>query len=374
MLRHATPAGDRSCWLVRGRVTVNVAPPSGLFRASMVPPCASTIVRTIVSPIPRPCGFVVTNGVNSVPSTFGGRPVPESRTESRTSAASTCRRDRETPPGRRGPGHGVDRVHHQVHQHLLQEHGIAVDDARARRQVDDGFDLPRLQVVSDERQAFADDGVEVDRLPVKLTTSQHRPMPLDDLRGLDALRPDVGQDLLRRVGRRTIGVDHRSKRLGVVDHRAEGLTELVGNRRGQRRHRLTAAGVGGERQVPPAVALGLPPCAALGQEADDEQRLEGQRADRSKHGELVLLPQAWDCDGARRCPPAAGSPRSPTAATRARRTSVGKTVVRRHCDASRRRAVQDAGSHVGGAATEVAYGHQPSADDPMAKHRAHRSE
>ena len=54
---------------LRRRVTVNVAPPSGLFWASMLPPCASTIVRVIVSPIPRPCAFVVTNGVNRVPFT-----------------------------------------------------------------------------------------------------------------------------------------------------------------------------------------------------------------------------------------------------------------------------------------------------------------
>ena len=32
-----------------------------------------------------------------------------------------------------------------------------------------------------------DDGVKVDGLPLQLVTSQHRPMPLDDLRGLDAL-------------------------------------------------------------------------------------------------------------------------------------------------------------------------------------------
>ena len=102
-----------------------------------------------------------------------------------------CGRDREAPPGLRGLGHRVDRIHHQVHQHLLQEHRIAADDARTRRQIDGCFNLPRPHVVSDERQALMDDGVKVDRFPVQLMTSQHRPMPLDDLRGLDALGPDV---------------------------------------------------------------------------------------------------------------------------------------------------------------------------------------
>jgi hypothetical protein len=36
-------------------------------------------------------------------------------------------------------------------------------------------------------------GVKVDRFLVQLVTSEHCPMPIDDLRGLDALAPDVGQ-------------------------------------------------------------------------------------------------------------------------------------------------------------------------------------
>ena len=99
-------------------------------------------------------------------------------------------------------------------------------------------------------------------------------MAIDDLRGEDALGLDIGQDLADRVGRRTIGGDHHLKRLGVVHHRAEGLTELMRNRAGQRRHRLAATGVGGERQVPPAVDLGPLPCAALVQEPDDQERLD----------------------------------------------------------------------------------------------------
>ena len=102
-----------------------------------------------------------------------------------------------------------------------------------------------------------------------------------------------------------------AKRLGVVDHRAEGLSELMGNRGGQRRHRLTAAGVSRERQVPLAVALGLPPRATLMQQSDNQKRLDEQRAHRAEHGELVFLPQAWDSGSARRCRPATGSPRIP---------------------------------------------------------------
>ena len=122
-----------------------------------------------------------------------------------------------------------------------------------RRQIDGGLDLPRPHVVSDESKTFMDHGVEVDRFRVQLMTSEHGPMPIDDLCGLDAFALDVGEDLAHRVGRRTIGGDHHPTRLGVVDHRAEGLTEFMGNRTRQRRHRQATTGVGGERQVLPAL-------------------------------------------------------------------------------------------------------------------------
>ena len=117
-------------------------------------------------------------------------------------------------------------------------------------------------------------------------------MPIDDLCGLDALALDVGKDLAHCVGRRTIGGDHHPTRLGVVDHRGERLTELMSDRTGQRRHRLTAAGVGGERQVPPALDLGPSACAALIQESDDQERLDSQDAEGAEHRASVLLPQA----------------------------------------------------------------------------------
>ena len=66
------------------------------------------------------------------------------------------------------------------------------------------LDLPRAHVVRDKGKAFVDDGVQIDRFLVQLTTSEHRPMAIDDLRGADALGLDVGQDLSDRVGRRTI--------------------------------------------------------------------------------------------------------------------------------------------------------------------------
>ena len=71
--------------------------------------------------------------------------------------------DGDATTRRRRLGHRVHGVHHQVHQHLLQEHLIAGDDAGIRRQIDGGLDLPRSHVVSDERKAFMYHGVKVDR-------------------------------------------------------------------------------------------------------------------------------------------------------------------------------------------------------------------
>jgi hypothetical protein len=65
----------------------------------------------------------------------------------------------------------------------------------------------------------------------------------------------------------------------------------MGNRAGQRRHRLATTGVGGKRQVPPAVDLGPLPCAALVQEPDNQERLDDHRAGRAQHRGPVFAPQ-----------------------------------------------------------------------------------
>ena len=184
-------------------------------------------------------------------------------------------------------------------------------------------DLPRAHVVGNEGKAFLYDGVKIDRFLLQLTASEHGPMALDDLRGADALGLDIGEDLSDGVWRRTIRGDHHLKRLGVVHHRTERLNELMQNRVSQRRHRLAAAGVSGERQVPPAVDLGPLPGAALEQQPDDQERLDDQCAGRAQNRGPVFAATGWDFDSAPRCPAATDSRGCPTAAARASRISVG---------------------------------------------------
>ena len=139
------------------------------------------------------------------------------------------------------------------------------------------------------------------------------------------------------------------------------------DRAGQRRHRLTAAGVGGERQVPSAVQLGPLPCAALVQEADNQKRLDGQRASRDEHRAPVFLPQARTAithDAPRRQPALRDAPPLQLAPVEDRLT----WQLWRHSHASRRRAVQDSTGRVGCGATEVFDGQQRPADSSLAEH------
>ena len=147
--------------------------------------------------------------------------------------------------------------------------------------------------------------------------SEHGPLTLDDLLRAHAVGLDIGQDLSDRVGRRTIGRDHLLKRLGVVHDPTEGLSELMCNRAGQRRHRGPATDVSRECQVPPAVDLGSLPRATLEQQPDNQQRLDGQYAGRAPEPWPCIRATGSDLDSSRRCRAATDSRGCPTAAARA---------------------------------------------------------
>ena len=168
--------------------------------------------------------------------------------------------------------------------------------------------------------------------------------------------------------------DHRLQRVRVVEHRTEGLTELVGDRRRERRHRLAAAGVSGERQVPPALDLGPLACAALVEEPDDQEELDGQHAGCAQHRALGMRSTGSGRDSARRCRAVTGSRGFPTAAIRANRISADRAPLRRDLDACGRGAVQESSGHVRCVATQLVHGHQPSADNAKAEHRARAME
>ena len=269
---------------------------------------------------------------------------------------------REVTAGRRHLGHRVHGVDHEVHEHLLQEHRIADDDAGFQGHIHGGLDLPRAHVVSDEGQAGIDDGVKVDRFLDQLTTAQHRPVAIDDLRGLDDFRVDVGHDFAHRVGGGTIGRHHDLQRLGVVHEGRERLAELMPNRTRQRRHRLAATRVSGEGQVPPAVDLGPLPCAALEQEPDNQERLDDERGQHAQYGEAVFPPQAGRSiahDAARRQPALGDAPPLQFAPVEHRWTCG----LWWYPDLCGRFAIQESNGDVRRAATQGVHGHHRPAND-----------
>src|SRR5438034_6294121 len=75
---------NSACWLRTGSVTRNTVPPPARALTSIRPSWASTILRTIASPSPEPCGFVVKNGLKIRSITSGGTPGPVSLTSSCT--------------------------------------------------------------------------------------------------------------------------------------------------------------------------------------------------------------------------------------------------------------------------------------------------
>ena len=144
-------------------MTVKVAPPSGLLSAAMVPPCASTIRRAIVRPMPSPCDFVVTNGENSLATMSARKPGPVSRTETSTSVAVTLL----LIVIRRRAG-GVSAIASmalitRLTSTCCKSTGspLMTQGFEGRLTVD--LDLPRSHIVSHEGKAFSDDGPKIDR-------------------------------------------------------------------------------------------------------------------------------------------------------------------------------------------------------------------
>ena len=153
-------------------------------------------------------------------------------------------------------------------------------------------DLPSSDVVGNKGNTFVYNCVKVDRLLLQWMTSEHCPLPFDDLRGEDAVGTDIGEGLFDSVRRCTLDRDHPLQRFGVEYHRTQGLTELMCDRAGQRGHRRATTGVSGECQVPPAVDLGPYPRAALEQQPDDQERLDDECASSDQNRGPVFVPQA----------------------------------------------------------------------------------
>jgi hypothetical protein len=72
--------------------------------------------------------------------------------------------DRDVTPAVRSGRHRIHCIDHQIHEHLLQEHRIAMEAAGIRGQVDGHFDVPLPNIVGDQRKSVADNFLQIDLL------------------------------------------------------------------------------------------------------------------------------------------------------------------------------------------------------------------
>ena len=151
---------------VRGRVTVNVEPlPSPALSAATVPPCNSTMCRTMVRPMPSPpCERVLLLSAWRKRSKTYGRnsrsiPAPLSRDAEPLPVAS-CTVDVDASAGRRE----LDGVGQQVPEDLLQPVGVAGDGRLARRRDRTASAIPLASAAGRTASIAAPiDGAELDR-------------------------------------------------------------------------------------------------------------------------------------------------------------------------------------------------------------------
>src|SRR5208282_2508921 len=79
--------GHVSC--LTGTLTQNVAPPSALLTALMLPRCAATMDWQIASPMPMPPSLLLQNASNTFLRSSAAMPDPLSTTYSRTCASDS---------------------------------------------------------------------------------------------------------------------------------------------------------------------------------------------------------------------------------------------------------------------------------------------
>ena len=83
-------------------------------------------------------------------------------------------------------------------------------------------------VIAKQREAVVDHGVDVDQLLIWRMTTNHRAMTIDNLCGEERFILNIGHDLARIASQWfRPGVEHRLKRLGVVDDSRERLCQLM---------------------------------------------------------------------------------------------------------------------------------------------------
>ena len=172
--------------------------------------------------------------------------------------------------------HGLDGVERQVQDDLLHLHPIGAD----LRQPWFEFGAERhalgRRFGSQHLHRLADGLVQIQLLDVGRGLAQHVADPHEDFAGTLVVQLDVIQDLGHFVQVGWIGLDQKLRGTGIVVDRAEGLIELVGNRRGKPAHGHAAIHVRHRRQARLRLGLGNAAAAAL-REQRERSAMTGRR-------------------------------------------------------------------------------------------------
>ncbi|EEF22940.1 conserved hypothetical protein, partial [Ricinus communis] len=130
-------------------------------------------------------------------------------------------------------GHGLDRVHQQVDEHLLQLHAVAVHRRQVRRQAQHQRHVMVIQLAPHHVDALLHHRLQVQRGVGGVAAARQRADALDDAGGAGAGLEDAGDGGLGLVQFRPGAVQPAQAGLAVGRYRRQRLIDLVRDRRRQ---------------------------------------------------------------------------------------------------------------------------------------------
>ena len=202
------------------------------------PPCASMIDRQIESPMPRPSDLVVKKGSKMRCAMAGSSPGPVSSTVTcGTVRLGEGDGDGQLPFAVRDRCHGLDAVHDQVQQHLLQLNLVAQHGLRAGGQIGVQHDAVLLQFAAGERQHFLDGVADVELGQLRPGFLGERPQAADHVAGTVSLPHDARDGIPRRGKVRLVPVQPAQTGAAAGRDGGQGLVDLMGDGGEQFAHR-----------------------------------------------------------------------------------------------------------------------------------------
>ena len=153
-------------------------------RAHSRPPWASTIVRAMLSPMPKPSGLVVMKGSKIFASLPGGSPRPRSETATSTAPSPADVRNAMSAASAGKACHGFDGVGQEIDEDLLDLHPVHRGPVARRRRTTFRTRHPGLpHLDGDQPQGLFHDLFDAARGVRRIAALRKRPQALHDFGG-----------------------------------------------------------------------------------------------------------------------------------------------------------------------------------------------